>query len=63
MRKTCSGSNTSCTIAFSSSADFRSCPNGFSITARRQEPSAACASPCFFSCCTTFGKNFGGTER
>ncbi len=63
MRKTCSGSKTSCTSAFSSRALPRSCPNGFSITARRQEPSGASVSPCFLSCWTTFGKNFGGTER
>ncbi|CAM5261722.1 hypothetical protein STENM223S_09766 [Streptomyces tendae] len=63
MRNTCSGSNTSCTIALSSCADLRSCPNGFSMTARRQDPSGASARPCFLSCCTTFGKNFGGTER
>ena len=60
MRNTWSGSNTSCTIALSSRALARSWPNGFSMTARRHEPSGASASPCLFSCWTTFGKNFGG---
>ncbi len=63
MRKTWSGSNTSCTSAFSSRALARARPNGFSMTARRHEPSGGSARPCFLSCRTTFGKNFGGTER
>ncbi len=63
MRKTCSGAKTSCTTLFSSSADFRSWPNGFSMTARRQEPGFCSARPCFFSCLMTTGKDFGGTDR
>ena len=57
MRKTWSGAKTSCTTLLSSSADFRSWPKGFSMTARRQEPLDWSASPCFFSCWTTTGKN------
>ncbi len=63
MRKTWSGAKTSWTTLLSSSADFRSCPKGFSMTARRQEPPFCSASPCFFSCWMTTGKDFGGTDR
>ncbi|CAM5672124.1 hypothetical protein STENM36S_02622 [Streptomyces tendae] len=63
MRKTWSGAKTSWTIALSSSADLRSWPKGFSITARRQEPPVWSARPCFFSCWMTTGKDFGGTDR
>ena len=38
----------------------RSCPNGFSMTARRQAPSCASASPCFLSCWTTSGRTSAG---
>ncbi len=63
MRKTCSGAKTSWTTLLSSSAEARLCPKGFSMTARRQEPPVWSASPCFFSCWMTTGKDFGGTER
>ena len=58
MRNTLSGGNTSSTIWLSSRADCRSCPNGFSMTTRRQ-PSSAVARPCFLSWDTTTGKSAG----
>ena len=64
MRNTDSGGNTSETIAFSSCALFRSWPNGFSTTTRRQR---ACgwfsARPCSLSWPITSGKNRGGIDR
>ena len=45
MRKTWSGAKTSWTIALSSSGDSRSWPKGFSMTARRQEPSVLVGQP------------------
>ncbi len=63
MRKTWSAANTSCTTLLRSSADLRSWPKGFSMTARRQEPPSWSARPCFFSCWMTTGKERGGTDR
>ncbi len=70
MRKTDSGGKTASTIAFSSRAESRSRPNGFSITTRRHgagPPEAGAGpgsdSPDRLSCSTTVGKNFGGIDR
>ena len=68
MRKTDCAGNTASTIAFSSRALARSCPNGFSITTRRHGCRPATGppgsdSPDRFSCRTTSGNAFGGTDR
>ncbi len=58
MRKICSSSNTSCSLAFSSLALARSVPNGFSMMMR--EFSTRPASP---SMRTADSAALGGTER
>ena len=63
MRKTASAGKTFSTMALSSRADSRSCPNGFSMTTRRQQLSAAVDSPDRSSCWQTVAKNDGGMER
>ena len=69
MRNTECGGNTALSVSFSARALARSCPNGFSITTRRQGrgcPGGGCGgvdSPDRFSWVTTSGKNFGGTDR
>jgi hypothetical protein len=57
------GAKTSPTTRLSSLALARSCPKGFSMTTRRQESEPPSDRPDSLSCLTTFGKNFGGTER
>ena len=57
MRKTSSAVKTLSTRAFSSRADFRSCPNGFSTTTRRQPPDCSFdAIPVRSICLSTVGK-------
>ena len=63
MRNTDSGGNTSWMVAFSAWALFRSEPNGFSTTTRRQLSRPGSASPCSLSWPITSGKNFGGMDR
>ena len=63
MRNTDSGGNTRLSTAFSSRADSRSWPNGFSTTTRRHVPSPPSARPCSSSWSITLPKNFGGMER
>ena len=63
MRNTDSSGKTSLTIAFSSSALFRSWPNGFSMTTRRHCSPSACASPDRASCLITTGNAPGGIDR
>ncbi len=64
MRNTESSGKTSLTIALSSLAVFRSWPNGFSITTRRQPVcTSAPASPARLSCLSTTGKALGGMDR
>lgn len=63
MRNTDSSGKTSLTIALSSSALFRSWPNGFSMTTRRQVFSSALASPERASCLVTTGNAPGGIDR
>ena len=58
MRKICSSSNTSCSLAFSDTALARSVPNGFSMMMR--ERSTSPASP---SSRTAGSAAFGGTLR
>src|SRR5699024_11450059 len=57
------GRKTFSTTSLSSRAEVRSCPKGFSITARRQEPLSAELSPESASCESTLGKASGGIER
>ena len=59
MRKICDSSKTACTALPSSIADFRSVPNGFSMTTLDRSP-ARPASP---SIATTEAKAAGGTAR
>lgn len=63
MRNTSSGWNTEDTTSFSSRADFRSCPNGFSMTTRRQASSTDSDRPERASCLQTTGNALGGTDR
>ncbi len=63
MRKTESCGNTDSTTSLSSRALFRSWPNGFSTTTRRQASSAESDSPLRASCLTTTGNELGGTDR
>ena len=58
MRKICSSRKTSWTVSLSSRADFRSVPNGFSMTTR-----ARSASPASPSVRTTGPAADGGTDR
>ena len=63
MRNTLSDGKTSFTSEFSSTADFRSCPNGFSITTRRHSSACGSHSPDRLSCRSTSGKALGGMEK
>ncbi len=63
MRKTESAGKTFSTIALSSRADFRSCPNGFSMTTRRHEPGLRVESPERSSCWQTVANDEGGIDR
>ncbi len=63
MRNTDPVGKTSSIIAFSSRAEARSWPNGFSTTTRRHESPLRSARPCSLSWPITSPKNFGGIER
>ena len=64
MRNTLSGRKTRSTIAFSSRAESRSWPNGFSMTTRRQ-PLLSCESARSWSasCWHTTSNVLGGMDR
>ena len=63
MRNTESSGKTSLTMPLSSIADFRSCPNGFSMTTRRHWWPFCADSPERASCLHTTGNALGGIER
>ncbi len=63
MRNTESAGKTFSTMALSSRADVRSCPNGFSMTTRRHEPACGVDRPERSSCSQTVAKNDGGIDR
>ncbi len=63
MRNTDSSGKTSLTVLFSSLADFRSWPNGFSMTTRRHWSGAVWARPARLSWLTTVGNAPGGIDR
>ena len=63
MRKTESSGKTSLTIPFSSMAERRSCPNGFSMTTRRHWSPSCADSPERASCLSTTGNAPGGMDR
>lgn len=63
MRNTASGGKTSSTMLFSSRADSRSWPKGFSMTTLRHSPSSGWARPCSESFWQTVSKALGGMER
>ena len=62
MRKTWRSRKTLETTSWSSRADARSVPNGFSMTTRTSAFSWRC-SPASLSCSTITGKNSGAVER
>ena len=51
------------TNEFNSMADFRLCPNGFSITTRRHSSACGSHNPDRFSCLSTTGNAPGGIEK
>lgn len=66
MRKIESDGNAASSESFSSRADSRSWPNGFSMTTRRQVSPAVESSetrPDFSSCWATTSNAFGGIDR
>ena len=63
MRNTESAGKTFSTMAFSSRADFRSWPNGFSMTTRRHDPGDRVESPERSSCWQTVANDDGGIDR
>ena len=63
MRNTESAGKTFSTMALSSRADFRSWPNGFSMTTRRHDPAWAVARLERSSCWQTVANADGGMDR